>query len=343
MDYPEQIAILAKVSVQCRTIVVLYFLGYCGQPAFFFFLMHPLYQLSVVVRMVRPGFLVITAVGCLLGLATAVQAGVDGSAAKAWATVVLALLAHAGANVLNDHEDERNGADAANTQGLFPFTGGSRLIQTGVVQARDMQRLALVLLALVVPGGLLLAWYSGPGLVLVGLAGIFLGWAYSAPPLALMCRGLGESAVALAWALMVVGADYVQRGHFAVLPLLAAVSYGLMIANILVGNAFPDAASDALAGKRTLAVRLGWRGAARLYLLLAVLAHGWVLYWVLAQALPVSAAWALLAAPLAWAGAAQLWRHGDTPQQLRPALVLGIAAAVVHGLALAGGLWWSAP
>lgn len=84
--------------------------------------MHPLYQLSVVVRMVRPGFLVITAVGCLLGLATAVQAGADGSIAKAWATVVLkALLAHAGANVLNDHEDERNGADAANTQGLFPL------------------------------------------------------------------------------------------------------------------------------------------------------------------------------------------------------------------------------
>ncbi|MFC4790210.1 MULTISPECIES: prenyltransferase [Giesbergeria] len=293
--------------------------------------------------MVRPGFLVITAVACLLGLACAAQAGVALSAGKAVVTLVLALVAHAAANVLNDHEDARNGADAANTQGLFPFTGGSRLIQTGVVQMQDMQRLAWVLLVVLVLGGLWLAWNSGPGLLWVGLAGVGLGWAYSAPPLVLMSRGLGEGAVALAWALMVVGADYVQRGHFAAVPMLVALAYGLMIANILVGNAFPDAAADALVGKRTLAVRLGWRGAARLYLGLALLAHGWV--WVLVwwRVLPPGAAWALLAAPLALAAAALLWRHGAQPQRLRPALVLGIAAAVVHGLALTVGLWWAAP
>lgn len=298
---------------------------------------------ALCLRMVRPGFLVITAVGCGLGLACAAQAGIALSVGKAVATLVLALLAHAGANVLNDHEDARNGADVANTQGLFPFTGGSRLVQAGVVQVQDLRRLALWLLALLVPGGLWLAWHSGAGLVGIGLAGIFLGWAYSAPPLALMCRGLGELSVALAWALIVLGADYVQRGHFALLPLLVALSYGLMIANILVGNAFPDAVADAQVGKRTLAVRLGWRGAAWLYLCLALLAHGWVLGMVWVQALPMAAAWALLAAPLALAGATQLLRYGAQPQRLRPALVLGIAAAVVHGLALAAGLWSAAP
>ena len=126
-------------------------------------------------RMVRPGFLVITAVGCLLGWAAAAQAGVVLSTGKAVATLVLALVAHAAANVLNDHEDARNGADDANGQGLFPFTGGSRLVQTGVVQVQDLRRLALWLLALLVPGGLWLAWHSGVGLVAIGLAGVFLG------------------------------------------------------------------------------------------------------------------------------------------------------------------------
>ena len=41
---------------------------------------------------------------------------------RALATLLLALVAHAGANVLNDYFDARNGADAANDQGLFPFT-----------------------------------------------------------------------------------------------------------------------------------------------------------------------------------------------------------------------------
>ena len=300
-------------------------------------------NVGLCLRMVRPGFLLITAVACVLGLASAAHSGVALSADKAWATLLLALLAHAGANVLNDHEDARNGADAANTQGLFPFTGGSRLIQTGVVQLQDTRRLALWLLALLVPGGLWLAYHSGAGLLVLGLAGVFLGWAYSAPPLALMCRGLGELAVALAWALMVLGADYVQRGHFAVLPVWASLGYGLLIANILVGNAFPDAAADALVGKRTLAVRWGWRTTARLYGALALLAHAGLLTLVLLHQLPLGAAAALLAAPLALAATLQLGRYGSQPARLRPALVLGIAAAVLHGLALAAGLYWTAP
>ena len=82
-------------------------------------------------RMTRPGFLSITAVGCALGLASAAACGCGFDGVRAGITVLLALLAHAGANVLNDYCDEVNGADAANTGALFPFTGGSRFIQSG--------------------------------------------------------------------------------------------------------------------------------------------------------------------------------------------------------------------
>ena len=153
-------------------------------------------------RMARPGFLVITVVACLVGMASAAACGCGFSPPLAAATLVLALLAHAAANMLNDHADAVSGADAANVEGVFPFTGGSRLVQQGVVQAQDMRHLAIALLMLVVPGGLWLAVQSGAGLVLLGLMGVLLGWAYSAPPLALMSRGVGELAVAVAWGLL---------------------------------------------------------------------------------------------------------------------------------------------
>lgn len=78
-------------------------------------------------HMTRPGFLLVTAIGCLIGLASAAACGCGFDTAKATATVVLAVLAHASANVLNDYFDSRNGADTANQQGMFPFSGGGTL------------------------------------------------------------------------------------------------------------------------------------------------------------------------------------------------------------------------
>lgn len=82
--------------------------------------------LSTLVRMTRPGFLIITLVGCMLGMATADMCGHPPHFWTALATVVLAVMAHAAGNVLNDVHDALSGADAANTSGIFPFTGGDR-------------------------------------------------------------------------------------------------------------------------------------------------------------------------------------------------------------------------
>lgn len=289
--------------------------------------------------MTRPGFLVITAIGCALGMATAAASGGGLSWPHALATWALALLAHASANMQNDYADALNGADAANSAGLYPFTGGSRLVQRSVVTAADMRQFSLALAVVVVAGGIWLAARSGGGLLAIGLAGLLLGWAYSLPPLALMKRGWGEATVALVWALVVVGADYVQRGQFFLVPAVAALGYGLMIGNILLANAFPDAAADARVGKRSLAVRLGLRRAAWLYLAVAAAAQAWVLAMVLAWVLPRSTLAALLAAPLSLVAGALLLRHASEPTRLRAALVLGIAAAAVYGLGLTWGFW----
>jgi 1,4-dihydroxy-2-naphthoate octaprenyltransferase len=136
----------------------------------------------------------------------------------------------------------------------------------------------------------------------------------------------------------VVGADAVQRGSVFIVPVLISLSYGLLIANILLINGVPDAAADASVGKATLAVRAGPRGAALVYAVLALLAHGWLAWGVWHFLQPERALWGLLSAPLSGAAALLLWQRAATPERLRPALVLTILAACVHGLAMAAGL-----
>ena len=75
--------------------------------------------------------------------------------------------------------------------------------------------------------------------------------------------------------------------------------------------------------------------------MLAVVAHAMLAAAVATRVLPQSALWALLSLPLSLAAAVLLLRWSRRPERLRPALVLGIAAAVVHGLALSVGLWWA--
>jgi 1,4-dihydroxy-2-naphthoate octaprenyltransferase len=140
----------------------------------------------------RPAFLSVTLAGALIGLGTAHADGLSIDLLKAVLTVLFALVAHAGANVVNDYYDALSGCDAHNTERLFPFTGGSRLIQNGVLSVQQTRAFGYALLAIVIPAGLWLSAHSGPGLLAIGADGLLIAWAYSAPPLQLMARGTGE-------------------------------------------------------------------------------------------------------------------------------------------------------
>ena len=283
----------------------------------------------------RPAFLAVTFVGCLLGLATAAYSGIAIGPALATTTVFFALVAHAGANVINDYYDSLSGCDGANTERQFPFTGGSRFIQNGVLSPRATGIFGYSLLAAVIPAGLWLTTVSGPELVLIGLAGLVVGWSYSAPPLKLQSRGLGEFAVTAGWLLVVIGSDFVQRRGFSLLPVVAGLGFALLVANVLYINQFPDVKADAGAGKNTLVVRLGVARARWGYAAIAALAYGWPFSMVLLGHLPVLALMALLPAAASIAAARQLWSRAAQPAELTPALRLTVVAASTHGLLLA--------
>lgn len=282
----------------------------------------------------RPAFLTASLMAGLVGLASAHHDGLVLDASAAAVTLLFALMAHAGVNVLNDYYDALNGTDAQNTQRIFPFTGGSRFIQNGVLTLAQTRNFGFALMAGVAAAGLWLMTCTSPQLMYVGLAGLFIGWAYSAPPFRLNSRGWGELCVAAGFLSITVGTDFVQRKGFDAAPFVAGLSYALLVTNLLYINQFPDRAADTAAGKLHWVARLEVEHARWGYALIVALAYAWLVLAVSLGWLPPLALAALLALPLSIKAARLLLRHAAEPGRLGDAIKLTIAAMLAHGALL---------
>ncbi len=194
-----------------------------------------------------------------------------------WSALLLALAAilcvHAAINVLNDVFDELSGNDRLNAERIFPYTGGSRVIQNGVMSLRAMALWGILLLLAGALFGLLLTLEKGPTVLILGLLGATLGVLYSAPPLQLGARGWGEAAVGLGLGILpVTGAAWLQAGEVTTGTWLVSLPVACWVTAILLINEVPDRKADAATGKRTLVVRWGVANTALLYGLLQAVA-----------------------------------------------------------------------
>lgn len=192
---------------------------------------------------------------------------------------VLALLAtvcvHAASNVLNDVGDESIGTDPRNELRIYPYTGGSRFIQTGILSQQRMARLGMTLIVIAALAGLALFLERGPAVITFGLIGIALGVFYSLGPVKLSSLGLGETAVAIAFGILpVTGAAWLQGAAIDSTLILFSIPVSAWVAAILLINEVPDVEADGSCGKNTLPVRLGLRGTANLYFAIQVVAAG---------------------------------------------------------------------
>jgi 1,4-dihydroxy-2-naphthoate octaprenyltransferase len=227
---------------------------------------------NVVKRLIlatRPGFFPASVAPVIVGSAWGY--GVAGR--FNWQLFVLALVAtllvHLASNVLNDVGDDASGADRDNDDRIFPYTGGSRFIQNGIMTSRQMVVLGISLLALGMLAGLVLVTLRGPTVLIFGLIGVALGVLYSLPRVELSAHGVGEAAIAVAFGLLPVnGAAWLQSGRVDWESILVSVPVSMWVAAILLINEGPDSSSDGRAGKRTLVVRLGVDRTRLIYLLL---------------------------------------------------------------------------
>lgn len=297
--------------------------------------------LATYIAATRPPFILATVMPVILGLAWVAHQGL----AIHWLNAVISLLAavllHGSVNVLNDYYDALNGTDEINEDRVFPFTGGSRFIQNEVLSKQQMLTFGLSMMAAVLVLGLYLAWHSGSGLFWLGLTGVLIGWGYSAPPLQLNSRGLGEPCVLTGFGLLPLGAWYVQTGGFSLDVVLVSLPVGLLTANLLYINQFPDRKADIQAGKMHWVARLEPVQARWIYLLIALLAWCALLALIYAGILPSLALLALLPAVMSLQAARILLRDYGEPTRLAPAIRLTILSMLAHGFLLSVALFLS--
>ena len=285
-------------------------------------------------RTTRLPFLSATAVPVLLGIAVAASHGTF-----TWWTALLTIIggsfAHLAINVTNDIFDTLSGADDANTTPT-QFSGGSRVAVYDLVSIGGLARVALALFAAAAAIGLVLVAVTGSVILLwIGIAGIALGVAYTAPPLKLVYRGLGEIAVALGFGpIMLLGAYVVQTGRLAWEPLVLSLVPGILVALILFVNEVPDRRSDAAAGKRTLPVRFTPDIVRSGYLVAALAAFAIIVGGVVGGILPWPALIALVAAPLVFRIHAGLKVHYDSPYALMAVMGANVNLNLVVGALL---------
>lgn len=223
----------------------------------------------------RPKFYTASVLPVLVGTAWAAAAHHSFDGLLFTLAIVATVLAHGATNVYNDVTDDASGNDPSNVGRIYPYTGGSRFIQNGVLSREAMFRLAMVLGLAALAIGVWMTFVRGIGVMVLGLLGLAIGWLYSKPGIQLAGRGVGEFATAVGLgALPAIGATWLQSGVVDGGIVLLATCVSVWVALILLVNEVPDSASDALVGKRTLAVRLGEGGVRVLYAVLTLVALG---------------------------------------------------------------------
>ncbi len=295
-------------------------------------------MLGRIIRTTRAPFFTATVVPVLLGTAIAWREGYFHPWYFALAFVG-AIVAHAATNILNDYGDHLSGNDEANPHPT-PFSGGSRVIQEGLVSPRSMLYAALGCYALTIVIGLYLAYFRGWPLLVIGAIGLALSIWYSIPRLgaAYIGRGLGELAVGLGFGpIMVLGSYYVQAQRITWPAFWASIPVGFLIAEVLYINEFPDYPADKAVSKRTLIVHWGRERAIKGYIFIVAAAYVSLLAGVVAGWMPWPTLVALLTIPLAYKATQVLRRFYDRVPEIIPANAATIQLHLLTGILLIAG------
>ncbi len=256
-------------------------------------------NLKLWLKAVRAPFFTATMVPIMLGTAAAWSETGLFNPGLFLLTIMGILFMQTGTNLANDYYDHLSGNDEANNTPT-PFSGGSRVIQDGLIPAKSI--ISVSLASYLFAAGIGLYLYSIRGEVILYLAflGGLLGFFYSAGPLKLSYRGRGEIAVFLGFGpLLVAGAYYVQAQAMLLSVWLISIPIGILIMLVLFINGFQDWEADKKVNKKTLVVLLGKETSSKLYTVLMVFVYLWIVAGVVLNHFPAYTLLALITIPIA--------------------------------------------
>ena len=216
-------------------------------------------------------------------------AGSNWEPIRALSALLVSLALQIGVNYANDYSDGIRGTDDSRI-------GPVRLTASGLALPKSVRAAALISFLFAALIGLTLAAATSWWIILVGALAINAAWGYTGGAKPYGYVGLGEISVFIFFGIVAtVGSYYVQTEELNLQIFIVAIPMGSLACAILAINNLRDRAQDQIVGKKTLAVRLGERGARRLYIALLISAHLFALL-----TLQPAVLLTLLAAPLTW-------------------------------------------
>ena len=260
-----------------------------------------------------------------------------------WFKFILVLIGvpmfNAGTNLANDYYDHKTVNDEANVN-LTPFSGGSRVIQKGIVPPKQMLIGSFLFFGLGSVIGLYLNAVTPGNLILyLGIFGLLTGFFYTATPVLIGYRGIGELIVGLdLGVLAVIGAFYVQTQSLSWSAFWISLPIGFLVAAILYINQFPDYDADKAVNKKHLVVRLGKKKAVYGYYLLIAATYLVIAGSVLFKMVTPFALISLMTLPISLGAIKILRTNYDKITELIPAQAKTVQTHLFTGLLLSIGM-----
>jgi 1,4-dihydroxy-2-naphthoate octaprenyltransferase len=237
-------------------------------------------------------------------------------------TLLGGLLIQIGTNMINDWKDAE--ADALNVHALRPFSGGSRVVQLGLISRAEIGFVGILLSLVAFFIGIGLTLASGIGILPLIIYGFIAGFFYTGGKgkfsFINLAPGVAEIILATTYGVfMTVGAYFVQTQSYSVEVFLVSITVAFFVTNVLIINQFADLTSDKQAGKKTLVVRLGKKNGRYVLLINFIGGYAWLVFITLSGLVPIQLLWGLLSIPFAYKSMATLYRHLEgTPIDLAP-------------------------
>ncbi len=292
-------------------------------------------KLKIFIQELRAPFLTVTVIPVIIGTLIAKNEGFDFKFLDFILILFGFVFLHLGTNVIAIYFDYKNGTDNINKDFIFPFTGGSRLIQNGMLKPGEVMIEAIFLFIIGIIFFIPLIFKFKIPIFIVLIFSLISGIFYTAPPFKWAHRGLGEFLIFFCFGpLMVVSSYYIQGGLNILKPFLISIPVGLLAAAIIDINEFPDFDADNRCGKRNLIVRLGVKNARWTYLFMILISYLLILSLTYFNFLSKIAIISIFVLFLSIKAVNILFENYNLPQKLAPACGLTILSHLLVGVSI---------
>jgi len=230
------------------------------------------------------------------------------------------LLNHMALNMTDDYYDFRHLVDVFATDGKNPYTGGSGLLSSGLIQPQRMRNVFITFYLIAIAIGVFLGVMRGTFVLFLLAIGFFCAYFYTAPPIRFGYRSLGEITQLICFGPAIgLGAYYVQTQRISWEAFWGTLPFGIMLFSMITINEIPDYFEDRKGGKMNLVARFGRETGVRLFILSLLSAYGAILTGVILGRIPVMGLISLLSFPIAYKSISILRAYYQEPLKMAPA------------------------